>query len=343
MAEDRYLQAYLKKLMEKEGGLDYSPLTDNELKQIALDTGLSETEWLALVQDAKHAEERGFHYLDRHNLEDAITAFKEATSLYPNNTASFYGLAKALFLKGQEQENEVLFEQALTHCDRVFTLQPNHKATLDLQSNIRKQQNIIDSKLLSKSKTSQWKKKAIIYVPIGLSLLWLIITYNSITTESENVASAWSQVENVCQSRYDKIPQLVKVVKSAVAHEESILKEVLEANHKASQLSLDADNLNQEQLESFALQQNKLSHSLQQLIFLAGKLPKLQSLESYLSLQDEIAGMENRITVERRNFNLAVKQYNQKVKRFPAMLLPFSVKPYYAVDQHKLNQPTLDL
>jgi len=343
MTEDRYLQAYLKKLMEKEGGLDYSPLADEELKQIALDTGLTEEEWLALVEEAKNAEQRGFYYLDRNNVEDAMTAFKEATSLHPNRVEAFYGLAKALFLKGQQQEDVALFEQALTHCDRVFAFEPNHRATIDLQSHIRRQQNIIDSQLLSKSKSSQWKKKAMLYVPIGLLLLWLILTYNSITTQSENVASAWSQVENVCQSRYDKIPQLVKVVKSAVAQEEKILKEVLENSHVASQLSLDADALSQQQLEDFAIQQNKLSHSLQQLMQLAGNLPQLRSLESYLSLQDEIAGMENRISVERRNFNLAVKQYNQKVKRFPAMLLPFSVKPYYAVDKSKLKQPTLDL
>ena len=66
-------------------------------------------------------------------------------------------------------------------------------------------------------------------------------------------------------------------------------------------------------------------------------------METYLTLQDEIAESENKIEFQRRKFNDAVKVYNKKVKRFPAMLLPFSSKPYYEVDKSKMNVPDLDL
>jgi len=343
MVHDKYLEAYLKKLMEKEGNTDLSPLSDKELQQIAFDTGLSENEWQDVLKEARYTQERGFNFLEQNNIEDAIAALSESTSLYPNSAEAFYGLAKAYLKKGIEKENHIFLQKAIVSCERVFTLDPNMKEAMTLQSQIRSHEKRIKNQLTTKSKLSRWKKKGIILIPIILLLLWVMITYNRIISQNENVENAWAQVENVCESRYNKVPQLVKVVKSAAAHEEKILQDIIDARNIARTLNIEASNLKQKQLEAFANNQERLRQSLHHLISTSERYPQLQSMEAFLTLQDEIAGMENRIAVEKRNFNLAVKTYNQTVKRFPALLLPFDTKPYYKVDKTKVTQPILDL
>ena len=133
MSKDQFLEGYVKKLMERDMDLDDpEPLTDEQLKQIALDTGMSEQEWFKLKQDALYTENKGFDYLDRGNYEDALVNFKESTSLYPNSPEAFYGYAKAHFKKGVELENKEDLNHALTYVDRTLKLDPGYQYALDL-------------------------------------------------------------------------------------------------------------------------------------------------------------------------------------------------------------------
>ena len=342
MPDDQFLQDYIKQLMEREYSLDEpDPLTDDQLKEIALNTGMTDSDWDDLLVDAKNAESRGYSHLDRGNFEDAITMFNESIQLYPNSPEACYGMASALFKKAVEKEDNVFLEEALKYVERSLRLYPTYKDSLDLQGYIRKYQGNLDTKIVTKGRVNQWKKYLIPGIPALIILFWIIGTYNSVSSLDEDVESSWSQVENVCQARYDKITQLVKVVKSATKQENKILKEVIEARNQATQIDL--SNLSSENLSEFAISQEKITESLGRLIAISEQYPKLKSMENYLSLQDEIAGSENRITVERRRFNKAVSAYNKKVKRFPTVLLPFQEKPYYEVPKGKLEQPNLDL
>lgn len=344
MPDDKFLQDYIKKLMERENSLtNPTPLTDEQLKQVALDTGMTEADWQNLKDDAFDAEKRGFEHLSRNNFEDALSEFKESTSLYPNSSEALYGMAKALFKKGVEKEDKTYLDEALLYSDRVLTLDSSHNETLDLQGHIRKHEIVLGDKLVTKGKVGKWKKWLIPAIPVALLFFWIIGTYNSVVVLDENTVASWAQVENIYESRYDKIGQLVKVVKSATKQEEKVLKEVIAARNQATKITVDGSSLTQEQLENYAESQSKLSSSLGKLIAVAEQYPTLKSMETYLNLQDEIAESENKVEIQRRKFNNSVQEFNNKVKRFPAVLLPFSSKPYYEVNKNKMKVPELDL
>lgn len=344
MAEDKFLQDYIKKLMERENSLgSLTPLTDEQLKQVALDTGMTETDWSTLKADAQSAEIRGFEHLKRGNFEDALAEFKESTSLYPNSSEALYGTAKALFKKGVEKEDKTFLDEAILYTDRVLTLNSSHGDALDLRGHIRKHKIVLGDKLVTKGKIGKWKKWLIPAIPIVILLFWFIGTYNSVIILEEDTQASWAQVENVYETRHDKIGQLVKVVKSATKQEEKVLKEVISARNMATRITVDGSNLTPEQLSKYAESQSKLSSSLGKLIAVAEQYPTLKSMDTYLTLQDEIAESENKIEIQRRKFNNTIQKFNNKVKRFPAVLLPFSSKPYYEVAKEKMGVPELDL
>ena len=344
MSQDQYLEQYIKKLMERETSFSNPrPLSDEQLKQVAIDTGMTDSDWQKLKKDAQVAKDSGFDHLERNNFQDAILAFQESTALYPNDSTAFYGFAKAKFKASVEKEDKQLLNEALNYVKRSLVLNPNYNEALDLQGYIRNYESKLGEQLVTKSKIGGLKKILIPLLPVVIVVFWLVATYNSTISLEEDVTAAWSQVENVTEARYDKITKLVEVVKSATSQENKILKEVIQARSEAQQISLNSSSFSQEELSQFAATQEQLSASLRSFFGLAEAYPELKSMETYLTLQDEIAGSQNRITVERKRYNEKVSNYNKKVKRFPVNLLPFDEKPYYKVDRNKINAPDLDL
>lgn len=160
------------------------------------------------------------------------------------------------------------------------------------------------------------KKKWII---IGIVVLVFFIfgsscvgKYNTIVTLDENVETAWSQVENVLQRRADLIPNLVNTVKGYAAHEKEVLTQVTEARAKVG-----GATTRQEKITA----NNQLTAALSRLLLVVERYPDLKASQNFLSLQDELAGTENRIAVERRRYNEAVRAYNTFVRRFPNNLI----------------------
>lgn len=169
------------------------------------------------------------------------------------------------------------------------------------------------------------------FIGLGVILLFFLIIggcavskYNSLVNQREEVDSAWSQVENVLQRRADLIPNLVETVKGYAAHEKEIFTEV--ANARSRLLAAKTPG-------EAAGADAQMTSALGRLLAISERYPDLKANENFGRLQDELAGTENRIAVERKRYNDAVRGYNQATKRFPgsvfASMFGFETKQYF--------------
>jgi LemA protein len=148
--------------------------------------------------------------------------------------------------------------------------------------------------------------------------------YNSLVTAEESVDAAWAQVENVYQRRADLIPNLVETVKGAADFEQETLTGVIEARAKASQVTaeLTPEAINDPAtLERFQQVQGELSSALSRLLVTVERYPELKANQNFLALQSQLEGTENRIAVERRNFNDVARDFNTRIRRLPGSLI----------------------
>lgn len=184
-------------------------------------------------------------------------------------------------------------------------------------------------------------KKSLITIltVVGILLilvLWSSSRYNSLVTKQENVTAAWSQVENVYQRRADLIPNLVNTVKGYADFEKSTLTAVIEARAKATSVTIDPTNMNEASMQQFQKAQDGLGSALSRLMVVVEKYPDLKANQNFLDLQSQLEGTENRITVERRNFNEAAQVYNTQIRRFPsnifAGIFGFDKKAYFQAE-----------
>lgn len=137
-------------------------------------------------------------------------------------------------------------------------------------------------------------------------------TYNSLVRLDEGVKASWSQVENQLQRRFDLIPNLVETVKGYARHEREVLTEVTNARARVGQAGTVPDKITAN---------NELAGALSRLLLVVERYPDLKANQNFLRLQDELAGTENRISVERRRYNEAVKELNVKSRSFPANIV----------------------
>jgi LemA protein len=169
------------------------------------------------------------------------------------------------------------------------------------------------------------KKGTIILICVlGFVLLLVgifISKYNTLVTMSEDVDAKWANVESVYQRRADLIPNLVSTVKGYAAHEESTLQAVTDARTRATSITIDPATATPEQMEAWMAAQDELGGALGRLIAVAESYPDLKASQNFLQLQAQLEGTENRISVERQNYNKAVKEYNVAVRRFPSNIV----------------------
>jgi LemA protein len=176
---------------------------------------------------------------------------------------------------------------------------------------------------------------------VGIIILIIVIpysyikgTYNSLVTMDESVKGAWAQVENQLQRRYDLIPNYVETVKGYAAHEKEVFVKVTEARSKvAGAGSID------EKIQA----NNQLSSALSRLLVVVERYPELKANTNFIRLQDELAGTENRIAVERRRFNETVKVYNIKIRTFPTNIIAgmfgFEKATFFEVPKERQEAP----
>lgn len=159
-------------------------------------------------------------------------------------------------------------------------------------------------------------------------------TYNRLVGLREGVDQAWAQVENVYQRRFDLIPNYVRAVEGQANFEKGTLTEIAEARASVGKINLQPGTVPDEAtLQQWEAAQSRLGGALGRLLAVAENYPQLRANEGFLGLQTELAGTENRISVERRKFNETALAYNTEIKRMPAALfagaLGFTPKPYF--------------
>ena len=173
-------------------------------------------------------------------------------------------------------------------------------------------------------------------------------TYNRLVTLDQNVNKKWGDVQTVYQRRADLIPNLVNTVQGAANFEKSTLTEVTNARASVGRVQLDPNKAptDAKQLEEFQAAQGQLSNALSRLLVVSERYPELKANQSFLGLQAQLEGTENRISVERNNFNTAVQEFNTAVRRFPTNMIAgmfgFQSRPFFYAQAGAEKAPTVN-
>ena len=173
--------------------------------------------------------------------------------------------------------------------------------------------------------------------------------YNTLQSQDETVAAAWSEVLNQYQRRADLVPNLVNVVKGYAAHEKDVLLGVTEARAKVGSIQMTPELAKDEvALKKFQEAQAGMTSALSRLMVVAEKYPDLKANENFRDLSTQLEGTENRITVARNRYIQEVKSFNTTARSFPtnltAKMFGINVKPNFSVENEKAisNAPTVD-
>jgi LemA protein len=180
-----------------------------------------------------------------------------------------------------------------------------------------------------------------VLIIVGILILIIVLpfsylkgTYNTLVTMDEGVKAAWAQVENQLQRRYDLIPNYVETVKGYAKQEREVFIKVTEARSKVAGAKSIDDKIQAN---------NQLSSALSRLLVVVERYPDLKSNANFIRLQDELAGTENRIAVERRRFNETVRLFNTKLRRFPTNMIAgmfgFEKAAFFEVPQERQEAP----
>jgi LemA protein len=159
---------------------------------------------------------------------------------------------------------------------------------------------------------------------LAAALLGLTLSgcgYNAIPTLEEEAKAKWAEVQAQYQRRADLIPNLVATVQGYAKQEKDVLTSVAEARAKATQIKIDASQLTDpEKLKQFQDAQAQLSGALGRLLAVSEAYPELKSNANFLALQSQLEGTENRISVARRDYIQAVRDFNLSLRTFPTLL-----------------------
>ena len=161
----------------------------------------------------------------------------------------------------------------------------------------------------------------IILAVVAVLVFWAIGGYNGLVSTQEKLNKSWANVENQYQRRADLIPNLVETVKGYAKHESGTLEAVIAARSKATQVTVDPENLTPEKLQEYQAAQGQLSSALGKLLMIQEAYPELKANQNFIELQAQLEGTENRITVAREAFNNEVQEYNTMVRRFPKNII----------------------
>ena len=180
----------------------------------------------------------------------------------------------------------------------------------------------------------------VIAVVIIAIVVWGISTSNNLMTLREDVRMQQSQVETTLQWRSDLIPNLVNTVKGYATHEEEVFTEIADARSKL------AGSIESGDIDSISESNNELDSALSRLLAITESYPDLKASEQFTSLQDELAGTENRINVARQYYNEKVMTYNTSVQRFPTSIIAgifgYSPAEYFEASEEAQEVPEVN-
>jgi LemA protein len=199
--------------------------------------------------------------------------------------------------------------------------------------------------------TMSKKLGCLIAVAVAVVVLggWAVGSYNGLVDAEQKVEAQWANVEGAYQRRLDLIPNLVATVKGAADFEQSTLNQVVEARSRVGQVSAQAASQILSDPQSFARfqqAQDGLSSALSRLLVVVERYPELKATVAYRDLMVQLEGTENRINVERNNFNELAQRYNTRIKSFPGVLVArlfgFAAKPYFAAQAGAETAPKVE-
>ena len=153
----------------------------------------------------------------------------------------------------------------------------------------------------------------IVLIVVALVVLWAIAAYNGLVRSRNQVDNAWSQIDVQLKRRIDLVPNLVETVKGYAAHEKSTLEAVINARNAS--IAAPATPAGQ------AAADNVMTSALRQLFALSESYPDLKANQNFLALQTELSSTEDRIASMRTRYNGSVRDLNEAVQRFPAVLI----------------------
>ena len=192
---------------------------------------------------------------------------------------------------------------------------------------------------------------AVIVVIVILFGLIGVGSYNSLVTKRQSVDAQWSEVQNQMQRRADLIPNIVGTVKGVAGLEERVFTKIAEARSQLlsaiqSPNSSTEDKIAADQHLTQAMRDGGLLGTGGRFLSIAENYPQLKSNESFLKLQDELSGTENRLATARRDYTLAAQDYNTTRSKFPMVLfagmMGFKAQPYFQADPGAQQVPKVD-
>ncbi len=164
--------------------------------------------------------------------------------------------------------------------------------------------------------------------------IWLITTYNGLVKKDERVKQQWNEVQSAYQRRLDLIPNLVSVVRGGAVYEQTTLQRIAEARAKAN--AMNATGISAENYQQQSAAQDELAAEANRLLVTIEKYPELKGAKAFSGLQTQLERTELRIKLARKDFNVAMAEYNSSVRSFPtslpAGLLGFKAKEGFQSD-----------
>ncbi len=189
-------------------------------------------------------------------------------------------------------------------------------------------------------------KKGCLFAAVGVGIIVLLAIIlvsqyigirNHIVTADEGINGAWAQVDNVLQRRADLIPNLVATVKGYAAHESEVFTAIADARSKMAGAGT---------IDEKAEAATEFEGALSRLLVVIENYPQLKADASFIRLQDELAGTENRLTVERMRYNDLVRDYNAYIRRFPqsiiAGMMNAIARTYFEISESARQAPVVD-
>lgn len=180
----------------------------------------------------------------------------------------------------------------------------------------------------------------VIIVVVALVLIfsaWFISTRNNLIAMEEKIDSSWAEIDNQLKRRSDLIPNLVETVKGYASHEEEVFTQIADARAKLAGAG---------GVEETAESYNQLQSALSRLLVVVERYPNLKANENFKRLMDELAGTENRIAVARKRYNDAVRQFNTKIRQYPAVIVANSLglekQPYFEISEEAREVPEVE-
>lgn len=180
----------------------------------------------------------------------------------------------------------------------------------------------------------------VVFLVIIFAVLGFVGTYNSLQVADETINSNWAQVENQLKRRNDLIPNLVSTVKGYAAHEKEVFTNIAEARSKLSGAMSSND------VKAVSQSSGELNSALSRLLLVVERYPELKADKSFLALQDELAGTENRLAVARKDYNDSVKALNARIRTFPTSIIAsisgIKAREYFEIDEGEKATPKVE-